>query len=409
MFLIGRTARLHVQALKEIGEVCERVAHGDLNARVVHTDPYGDLAPPLRALNHMLDQTDAYIRESGASLNFAAEGKFYRPFLERGLHGDFRRGAGIINRARLAMRDKAGEAAKLAGEIETQRVAMAAQAKAERAKLADEFEAGVTAIVEQVTVSSQEVAADADTMAERLAQAGTQSYSVAEAAQQATQNTQAVAAASEQMAATVTEISRQLREGNMASKAVNDEANRAAAAVQDLVEANQRIDEVVEFIKSVAFQTNLLALNASVEAARAGEAGKGFAVVAQEVRNLAQKTAEAAKSIAEQISAIQQASDRTVTSIGTIRGQAAELNERMVGITEAVSEQASATADISNNIQAAATRTESVTANIESISGAAAESGEMAAGMRETAAAMNGRADELARRVSEFLDFIRRL
>ena len=409
MFLFGRKARLHVQALQEVGDVCERVAKGDLNARIVHTDPYGPLAPYLRSLNHMLDQTDAYIRESGASLSFAAEGKFFRPFLERGLHGDFRRGAGIINRARLVMRDKAEETTRLSSEIEAQRVAMAAQAKAERAKLADEFEQGVTAIVEQVAIASREVAVDADTMAGRLTQAGEQSHDVAASAQQATQNTQAVAAAAEQMAATITEISRQLREGNQASKAVNEEAARADAAVQDLVAANRRIDEVVEFIKSVAFQTNLLALNASVEAARAGEAGKGFAVVAQEVRNLAQKTAEAAKSIADQIGAIQQASDRTVKSIGTIRGQAAELNDRMVGITDAVNEQTGATANISNNIQEAASRTESVTANIEGISAAAAESGEMAAGMRETAAEMNGRTGELSNRVAEFLNFIRRM
>ena len=342
MFLFGRKARLHVQALQEVGDVCERVAKGDLNARIVHTDPYGPLAPYLRSLNHMLDQTDAYIRESGASLSFAAEGKFFRPFLERGLHGDFRRGAGIINRARLVMRDKAEETTRLSSEIEAQRVAMAAQAKAERAKLADEFEQGVTAIVEQVAIASREVAVDADTMAGRLTQAGEQSHDVAASAQQATQNTQAVAAAAEQMAATITEISRQLREGNQASKAVNEEAARADAAVQDLVAANRRIDEVVEFIKSVAFQTNLLALNASVEAARAGEAGKGFAVVAQEVRALAQRSANASRDIKQLVQSSSTQTKRGVELVNRAGKAVVDIGKSISAVAETVREISSA-------------------------------------------------------------------
>src|SRR3546814_20394292 len=91
-------------------------------------------------------------------------------------------------------------------------------------------------------------------------------------------------------------------------------------------------------MKGVAFQTNQRALNASVEAARAGEAGKGFAVVAQEVRNLAQKTAEAARSIADQIGEIKQASGHTIDSIHAIRGEADGLNERVAAIPESVQE-----------------------------------------------------------------------
>src|SRR3546814_18472097 len=110
--------------------------------------------------------------------------------------------------------------------------------------------------------------------------------------------------------------------------------------------ANSKIDEVVEFIKGVAFQTNLLALNASVEAARAGEAGKGFAVVAQEVRNLAQKTADAARSIADQIGAIKQASGHTIHPHHSLRGERDRLHGRIRPIPDSVQEPPSANTDM---------------------------------------------------------------
>ena len=397
------------RALDEIAVVCERAAAGDLGVRVVDTESHGELAPILQSLNRLLDRTEAFIREATASLTYASEGKFFRTFMLRGMLGEFRRGAQVINTARSSMQAKAEATARLEAEMAEQRAEMEARARAERQQLADQFEREVMSIVSAVQSSAGTLLSNADTMASEVRAVHEKTSSVAAAARQSSANTQAVASAAEELNASVVEIGHQVRDSRAASQSVADEVARASAAVQELAVANAKIDEVVEFIKSVAFQTNLLALNASVEAARAGEAGKGFAVVAQEVRNLAQKTAEAAKSIADQIAAIQHASENTISAIDVIKGHADTLNQRVGTIADSVGEQADATAHISNNIHEAAAGIESVSDHVQEISEAAATPGEAAASVSNAANSLNEQAAQLGRQVGDFLGYIRKL
>ncbi|MBB4192500.1 methyl-accepting chemotaxis protein [Rhizobium aethiopicum] len=133
----------------------------------------------------------------------------------------------------------------------------------------------------------------------------------------------------------------------------------AIAAMQEIEGSSAQIGEIVNVIDEIAFQTNLLALNAGVEAARAGEAGKGFAVVAQEVRELALRSANAAKEIrslistsSSQVSTGVELVNRTGKALMEIEGQVEQVAGLIARIVSVSSEQAVAIGAINASVNA---------------------------------------------------------
>ena len=104
--------------------------------------------------------------------------------------------------------------------------------------------------------------------------------------------------------------------------------------VESLVSKSKDIAQVINIIQEIAFQTNILSLNAAVEAATAGEAGKGFAVVAQEVRNLASRSADAAKQIKDVVTTIQKETEKIKESSDTVTSVISETKGRIESLSK---------------------------------------------------------------------------
>jgi ABC-type multidrug transport system fused ATPase/permease subunit len=203
---------------------------------------------------------------------------------------------------------------------------------------------------------------------------------------------------SAEQAAAARDASVQTRESADAGR---DEMSRMGGAIGDIVKGAEEMAKIIRVIDEIAFQTNLLALNAAVEAARAGEAGKGFAVVAEEVRNLAIRSAEAAKSTttliegsvgkARQGAALADGVAKQLAAIATTGRTASDLAEQLA---HAAGEQRTGL----EQINAAMRQIDQV---VQQTAAGAEESASASAELREEAKKLRGTMDTLAAMVEK--------
>jgi methyl-accepting chemotaxis protein len=191
---------------------------------------------------------------------------------------------------------------------------------------------------------------------------------------------QELAAVTEKSAASAKSTHVVASEASRLMEKTNDNATAMDVSMNEIKEASDKTSKIIKTIDEIAFQTNLLALNAAVEAARAGEAGKGFAVVAEEVRNLAMRSAEAAKnttSLIEETLGRVSSGVRTIdalkTSLNEVAGSSGALLNFVNEITDASAIQAKGIGMINNTFAALSKTTQGSAASAEEGAGAAEE------------------------------------
>ena len=314
---------------------------------------------------------------------------------------------GRIARSLQVFKDHLVETTQLRSEQEEMKTRSAEERRTVMARIADDFERSIGGVIRETATAADELQNSASSMSTIAVGTTDQSGKVAAAAEQTASNVQTVAASAEELSSSIQEIARQVTQSSSIAQSAVGQASRTEAMVGRLVEASQKIGEVMALIQTIAGQTNLLALNATIEAARAGEAGKGFAVVATEVKALSSQTAKATEDITSQIQAIRDATGSTVEAIREIGTTIGQMNEITGSIAAAVEEQGAATNEIARSVQQAAQGAQGVMQNIAGVREASVQVDAAATLVLNAAARLTSQSEQLETETGKFLGNIR--
>ncbi len=237
----------------------------------------------------------------------------------------------------------------------------------------------MVALTERMEQETKVMSENMGTIAAAAEESNVNLGAVATAAGQATESIQAIkgtannvrdritatSEAMEQVSSALREIAAQCENAHNESEQADQHSQKNSELMTELTDSSSKVGSVVKTIHNIASQTNLLALNAAIEAAGAGESGKGFAVVANEVKGLAQQTADSTQTIAGLIRNIQGSTNEVSAMTATITEIISRINQSNTAILKSVGVQTGAMSEFDATVQAVAGETGEMTQHLQ--------------------------------------------
>jgi methyl-accepting chemotaxis protein len=382
--ILAQSFRELIVYIQRIADAAQGLSRGDLTIRV---EAHSDQDVLSQAFQHLLATMQGLLTETGQLVHWAKEGRLDKRGDPSKFCGTFRDLVQGMNDTLNAVINPINEASAVLERLAARDLtaSMRHEYRGDYARIAQALNTAVDHLdsaLTQVTMGAHQVTTAA-------AHINASSQSLAQGASEQASTLQEISASLQQMATMSTHNATHMRQAQGLVGITRQSAENGNASMQRLSQAINQIqnssDEtamIVKTIDAIAFQTNLLALNAAVEAARAGEAGKGFTVVAEEVRNLALRSAEAAKNSARLIHKALQNAEEGVGLNHEVLSNLAEINTHVDQVSSVMGEVSVASDEQQHGVEhlnAAVAQLNSVTQQT------AAHSEEMASSSQELA------------------------